>query len=458
MSEKIPFKKEYYLHSITQKNLKELFGLEFVASEIQLHDLRFDNLAFDEKTDSFVIIEYKNELNLNVLNQTKDYYDLLLNNKDEYIRRYNEEFKTSREEDDFDFENTKVLIVGPKFTTEQIEASENPSYPFELWKVTLYDNNCVVYENLSNNEKKQLKINEDDLKVTEEALLSDKSDEMMDLYNYLKEHLLSDFRDIDLNFQVDQFSFRANGKLVCVVRFLKSSFMIYLYGDNLENAERTDDISDKDTGGIANYQFKYESDEDYEYFLDLFGQAYNQKVQIMKICPACEKENESSEEYCLNCGQRLIEEVDEDEILTDKLKIPKDKIILLDLNYTLISNSWAIRYERLPEKIFNRKYEDELVELIKDNYVILITASPYYTSYDSLKHIEENTDLKIRESYWNFGKRPPELKRYWLEKAVIPEHGDDPSKYLAIESNPKTREMYAEFDIEARPKTDFIGD
>lgn len=278
MAKKIPFKKEYYLHNVTQKNLKELFDLKFVASEIQLNNLRFDNLAFDEKNNSFVIIEYKNELNLNVLNQAKDYYDLLLENKSIYIRRYNEEFECNLSEEDFDFENTRVMIVGPEFAPEQIEASKNPTYPFELWKVTLYDNCCVLYENLTTSQVKKLKINEDDLKITEEALLSDKSDEMKELYSYLKENLLNDFTDIDLNFQVDQFSFRTNGKLVCVVRFLKSSFMIYIYGEGLENAERTVDISDNATGGSANYQFKYKSDDDYEYFLDLFNQAYNQKV------------------------------------------------------------------------------------------------------------------------------------------------------------------------------------
>lgn len=175
-----------------------------------------------------------------------------------------------------------------------------------------------------------------------------------------------------------------------------------------------------------------------------------------KICPACETENSIKEEYCLNCGQKLIENDTDKEILKEKLPIPKDKIILLDLNYTLISNSWAIRYEKLPEKINKRQYEHQLIELIKDNYIILITASPYYTSYDSLKHVEENTDLKIAESFWNFGKRPHELKRYWLEKSVLPTHGDNPEKYLAIESNEKTREIYGEFGIEARPKGDFI--
>ena len=175
------------------------------------------------------------------------------------------------------------------------------------------------------------------------------------------------------------------------------------------------------------------------------------------ICPACQRKNSMKEKYCLDCGQKLIEENEEEIILENKLEIPKDKIILLDLNYTLISNSWKIRYDKYPDKILNRQYEHELVNKIKDNYVILITASPYYTSFDSLKHIEENTDLKIAESYWNFGKRPHELKEYWLKKAVLPSHGDDPSKYLAIESNETTRDMYARFGIEARPKGDFIN-
>ena len=175
------------------------------------------------------------------------------------------------------------------------------------------------------------------------------------------------------------------------------------------------------------------------------------------ICPECETKNDSADEYCLNCGQKLIYSEEKDETISSKIPIPKDKIILLDLNYTLISNSWSIRYEKYPAKINKREYEKELVELIKDNYVILITASPDYTSEDSLKHISENTDLKIAESYWNFGMRPHELKEYWMKKEVLPNHGDEPDKYLAIESNPKTREMYKRLGIEARPKGDFIG-
>ena len=92
---------------------------------------------------------------------------------------------------------------------------------------------------------------------------------------------------------------------------------------------------------------------------------------MKKICPTCNTKNDSNEEYCLTCSQKLTDDDNKDEIATDKLKIPKDKIILLDLNYTLISNSWKIRYEKLPGKITKSEYEHELVDLIRDNYVIL---------------------------------------------------------------------------------------
>jgi trans-2-enoyl-CoA reductase len=48
------FKKEYYLQRITNKNLRQLFDLKFITAEFQLNDLRFDGLAYDEKTKSFV--------------------------------------------------------------------------------------------------------------------------------------------------------------------------------------------------------------------------------------------------------------------------------------------------------------------------------------------------------------------------------------------------------------------
>lgn len=269
MKEKVSFESEFILHTLTQAYLKELFDLELVASEIQLHGLRLDNLAFDNKTCSFVIIEYKNEMNLNVFNQAQEYYNLVCENKEFFLNRL-------ENKGNVDFDSLRVMIIGPEFSDDQIKSSNDI---FELWKISLFDSGEVTYENMTTHETKSININLDDLKHTERLLLMDKTDEMRQLYYNLKDRILSEFSDVDLSFQVNQFSFKTNGKLVCVVRFLKSSFTIYLFGKDLENSERTIDNSNS-SGLNADYKLKYSCDDDFEYFLDLFRQTYNQKVRI----------------------------------------------------------------------------------------------------------------------------------------------------------------------------------
>ncbi|WP_405266977.1 exodeoxyribonuclease III [Methanobrevibacter sp.] len=189
---------------------------------------------------------------------------------------------------------------------------------------------------------------------------------------------------------------------------------------------------------------------------DQLGSDHAPIVLELNSCPVCGNANNKDDEYCYICGIKLIESDEEETISEDKLEIPKDKIILLDLNYTLIANSKEIKNYPLDKKIKSQQYETDLIDLIKDNYVILITASPYNRSYKILRDIKEKTGFEPNESYWNFGRQPPVLKKYWMENEVIPMHGDNPDKYLAIESNPTTRRMYDKLGIEARPKSDFI--
>ena len=190
---------------------------------------------------------------------------------------------------------------------------------------------------------------------------------------------------------------------------------------------------------------------------DQMGSDHAPIVLELNSCPVCGTVNNNDNEFCYQCGIKIIEtEDEEEEVREDKLEIPKDKIILLDLNYTLIANSKEIKTMPLDKKIKSQKYETDLINLIKDNYVILITASPYRRSYKILRDIKDKTGFEPDESFWNFGRQPPALKKYWMENEVIPQHGDDGDKYLAIESNPATRRMYKKLGIEARPKGDFI--
>ena len=87
---KLDFKLEKDIQNITENNLREIFGLEYVRSEFQFNNLRLDTLAFDDISKSFVIIEYKKGLNFSVIDQGYAYLAILLNNKAEFILEYNE--------------------------------------------------------------------------------------------------------------------------------------------------------------------------------------------------------------------------------------------------------------------------------------------------------------------------------------------------------------------------------
>ena len=269
MAKVIKFKREYFLHMFTQKHLKELFCLEFVASEIQHKRLRFDTLAFDEKTNSFAIIEYKNRFDRNVINQAHNYYNLIQKeeNRKYFINRLDKQIP-------IDFDNTRIMIIGPKFSQDQVHDAKDNG--FELWKVTLFDDCTVTYENLMTDEIKTLRIRADDLKITEEMLLENKSKEMKDLYRKLAATVLNEFSEVHIRFFVDMFSFRIDDELLCTIKFLKDSLNIYIHADNLNNAEKTADISNKSYSG-ARYLLKYKSNEDLDYFMDLFRQTYEQR-------------------------------------------------------------------------------------------------------------------------------------------------------------------------------------
>lgn len=128
-------------------------------------------------------------------------------------------------------------------------------------------------------------------------------------------------------------------------------------------------------------------------------------------------------------------------------------IVLLDLNYTLVGNSPEQRHVRPPQKkIAGETYRRQLVELCRPHFTILITARPQKQIEWSLASIAEKLDgwqpdlaLFNENRDW----RPEQWKRYALEEYVFPVCGNDASRFLALESNPRTRSMYAGFGIMA---------
>ena len=125
-------------------------------------------------------------------------------------------------------------------------------------------------------------------------------------------------------------------------------------------------------------------------------------------------------------------------------------IILLDLNYTLVANNSArgTTPVRMDKRLANEQYRQWLVELVRPHTVVLITARPDTWTVRTLDCIKEQTGWRPKDAcfaprgWWN----PPAIKQHLLIKEVFPIHGEH-ARYIAIESNPRSREMYARHEI-----------
>ena len=195
-----PFVLEKELQEITEKNIQEIFGLEFVASEFQHNNLRIDTLAYDPLIKTFVVIEYKREKSFSVIDQGFAYLSLILNNQAEFVLEFNKKFQDKKGKEDFDWSQMKVLFLTRSFTPYQLEAINFRDLPIELWEVTRYEDNLVQYQQikrsgakasietlgLSNNEVK--KISREVKSYSEEDYLNSKPDGIgKKLFESLKE-------------------------------------------------------------------------------------------------------------------------------------------------------------------------------------------------------------------------------------------------------------------------------
>ena len=121
-------------------------------------------------------------------------------------------------------------------------------------------------------------------------------------------------------------------------------------------------------------------------------------------------------------------------------------IYLLDLNFTLVANS---REKRRPfsAQIEHERYREWLVELLRGECVLLMTARPDRYRGETLRSIEEKTKWKPTAAFFNtHDEPPPKAKQRILKAHVMPIYGKD-NDYFAIESNPATRAMYRSFGI-----------
>ncbi|MGC8651461.1 MAG: hypothetical protein ACP5RX_02520, partial [Minisyncoccia bacterium] len=110
------------IQRLTEDNLQEIFGLKFVATEFSVQNFRFDTVAFDESTKAFVIIEYKKDKNISVVDQALAYLSTMLNNKAEFLLLYHKKFNKEIEKEGVEWSQSRIILIADSFTKYQENA------------------------------------------------------------------------------------------------------------------------------------------------------------------------------------------------------------------------------------------------------------------------------------------------------------------------------------------------
>ncbi len=209
VEEQFPLERE--VQRLTEANLKDLFDLTLVKSELELHGLRIDTLAFDKESGAFVIIEYKKDRNFSVVDQGVAYLNLMLNNKADFILEYNELFSSKPlKRKSIDWSQSRIIFIAPEFTIYQQYAIGFKDLGIQLWKVHKYSNGLVVLTEVKPPIVKESintiikgnpaarKISKEIKVYTEEDHLNRTADLNKELYLELKSKILAIGNDIEV--------------------------------------------------------------------------------------------------------------------------------------------------------------------------------------------------------------------------------------------------------------------
>lgn len=285
---RIDFKLEKNIQKITEQNIGTIFSLDFVRSEFQLNDLRMDTLAFDKETRSFVILEYKKSSNFSVIDQGYAYLALLLNNKSDFILEYNESKDDSLGKNDVDWSQSRVIFVSPQFTKYQRQAIEFKDLPIELWEVTKYKNDTVLFNQLKAPKSSEsiTKVSSqsdivqkvsDEVKVyTEDDHLKTTSDDVKELYDELKARIYNLGDTVEIKPTKYYIAFKS-GSNFADLHLQKSKIKIWLnlrMGTIDDPKKITRDVSELGHWGNGDYEISLKPDDDLDYLMTLLRQSY----------------------------------------------------------------------------------------------------------------------------------------------------------------------------------------
>lgn len=219
------FINEKELQTYFEKNLEMILNYKFIETEFTVGDFRIDTLAFDNETNSFRIIEYKNVRNSSLVDQGYTYLKLLLERKADFVLKYNTKTNSNLTPEKIDWSQSRIVFVSPIYNKFQLNASDFKDIPVDLIKVTRYEEDIIDIEFIQKNSnvsiksvqlKDSQKVVDKEIKVyTEEDHLSNLPEKTKQLYYELKNRIL-ELDDIDVDVKKVYIAFKGIRNIVDV--------------------------------------------------------------------------------------------------------------------------------------------------------------------------------------------------------------------------------------------------
>lgn len=281
------FQLEKDIQKLFEDNLQLIMGLVLVKSECTIKNRRIDTLAFDPQTKGFIIIEYKRDRNISVVDQGFTYLSLMLENKADFIVEYNERLQRNLQRSDVDWSQTRVVFVSTSFTENQKQATNFRDIAIELWEVSQYENNTISIEPIRKSSSAEsiqplarqdstIRAVAEEIKVfTEDDHLANTSPFLSEVYTKFKQAILNLADDIEIRPVKTYIAFKLRSN-ICDIEVRRQTLKIYINlrkGQLDDSKKLTRDISEVGHAGNGDYMVQVKDTKNLEYIMSLVKQA-----------------------------------------------------------------------------------------------------------------------------------------------------------------------------------------
>ncbi len=283
------FKLEKDMQALVEKNLWEIFGLEFIQSEFQLNNLRIDTLAFDRETNSFVIIEFKIKWQNLDIAQGLAYLSLLLNNKAEFVQKLSILRNKVIKNDEIDWTQSRVIFISENFTEHQKESINFKDLPISLFEMKQLNNWEIIFneikarnktesiKTITKNEWKFLEVAKEIETYDEEYHINWKSDEIIELYEKLKQAIFSIDSNIDILPKKLYIAYKINKRNLVDIEIRKNDIKLWINAkkwDIVDSFWISKDVSDTWHWWNWDFEIKIYFNTNLIQIMELIQQAY----------------------------------------------------------------------------------------------------------------------------------------------------------------------------------------